>query len=393
MTTEEVLDIGECRILVVEDNEMNRVLAAGILQTAGFSLIEFASDGQDGLEKVETFSPDLIVLDIMMPRMDGQEFLRRLRADRRYADLPVLVTTALDGAKDRNTMFELGATDYLGKPINRREMIARVKVHLRNRVMLARLRAYRDRVSQDLTTLASMQEALLPSPDAIAKLSRAYSVSLAPFFDACFELGGDLWGAWALDEARMCFFMADFSGHGVTAAVNTFRLHLMMEHMTSCGEPAEFLARLNAALFRILPRGQYATMIHAVLDTRSGDIVYASAGAPAPVLCMGDQAIALPAGGLPLGFVADASYVAQRASLPPEALLCLYSDALVETVDSHGTMLGEAGAVELIGRSAVTGSAERSLANLLKDFMGSRAKPLDDDLTILWLGRSTKSSS
>lgn len=379
-------EIGGCRVLVVEDNEMNRVLAAGILRAAGLSLIEFAADGLEGLEKVESFSPDLIVLDVMMPRMDGHEFLRRLRSDRRNADLPVLVTTALADASDRNAAFELGATDYLEKPLSGREMIARVRVHLRNRVMLARLEAYHARLSQDLETLTAMQEALLPSADAVASLCSRYGVSIAPFFQACHELGGDLWGAWGLDETQIGLYMADFSGHGVTAAVNTFRLHVMMEQMTSRSDPAEFLTGLNAALLRILPRGQYATMVYAVIDTRSGEVAYASAGAPAPVIGEGDRLTALPAGGLPLGIVADPAYVTGRADLPPNGYLCLYSDALIESPDTEGAMMGEAGTVALIGRSA-GGGAGRSLDRLLGEFMSRRPGPLDDDLTVVWLER------
>lgn len=386
MTIEDNTEIGGCRILVVDDNEMNRNLASGILCAAGIRAIEFAADGLEGLEKVETFSPDLIVLDVMMPRMDGHEFLRRLRNDRRHADLPVLVTTALSGANDRTAVFDLGATDYLEKPLNGREMISRVRVHLRNRVMLARLGAYHARLSQDLATLTAMQEALLPSPGLLADLGRLYGVSIAPFFKACDELGGDLWGAWGLDESHLGLFMADFSGHGVTAAVNTFRLHLLMEQTAGRSDPAEFLTVLNAALVRTLPRGQYATMVYGVMDTRNGEVAYASAGAPAAVIGVGGRSAALPAGGLPLGIVENAAYVTCRAEVPPGGYLCVYSDALIESPDGEGAILGEAGVVDLIGRSAGEG-AEQSLTRLLDGFMGCRPGPLNDDLTVVWLKR------
>ncbi|MBF0333963.1 MAG: response regulator, partial [Alphaproteobacteria bacterium] len=126
-------DMRALRVLVIEDSETNRRLLDALLRAAGIQTIAFAVDGIDGLEKVESFQPDLVVLDIMMPRMDGFEVCRRLRALPEHRSLPILVQTGLETAQERTEAFRAGATDLVIKPLNGAEFLARVRVHLQNR--------------------------------------------------------------------------------------------------------------------------------------------------------------------------------------------------------------------------------------------------------------------
>lgn len=374
--------LSECRILVVEDNQMNRVLVLGFLNATGIAQVEQAVDGVDGLEKVASFNPDLIILDLMMPRMDGHEFLRRLRADPRHAELPVLVTTALGSVHDRNAVFRLGATDYLEKPINGLELLARVNIHLRNRVMLNSLTRYRDRLSQDLSTLRAMQEMLLPQRPQVEALAASHGVTIASFFEPSLELGGDLWGCRPLADGKVAVFMADFSGHGVTAAVNTFRLKVLLDGLENFDDPAGILAILNRALTGMLPRGQFATMAYAVVDTVADTLIIASAGAPPPIVGDDGGVEQCVTRGLPLGVVADAEYVNVAMAFPKGRFLVLYSDALIEMPDRNGRMLEEDGAVALV---ADVRRVPNPLTALLDAFRSDG--PLDDDLTVVWLTR------
>ncbi|HLN24279.1 MAG TPA: response regulator, partial [Patescibacteria group bacterium] len=153
------VNLAEARVLVVEDNELNQEFARAVLGSMGVTMIECAGNGVEALERLASFEPDLIVLDLMMPVMDGQEFLTRLRTMPQYIDLPVLVTTALGAQKMRNATFANGATDFIEKPIHRKELVARVTVHLRSHLLLKSLRRYHDRLAQDLDTARAMQEA------------------------------------------------------------------------------------------------------------------------------------------------------------------------------------------------------------------------------------------
>ena len=144
------IGIYDCLILVVDDTEFNRTLITAMLRQAGFRRIQHAVDGIDALQKIGDELPDLVILDIVMPGLDGFEVCRHLRAEPRFSDLPVLVQTALSNTEDRNKAFQLGTTDLITKPIDRNELLARVRIHLENRVLIQDLQLYRARLESEL---------------------------------------------------------------------------------------------------------------------------------------------------------------------------------------------------------------------------------------------------
>ncbi len=137
-------EILSCRILIVEDDFLSRTVLREIFRREGFSTIEEAENGKIGLEKLHAFRPDIVVSDIMMPEMDGFELCRRIRQDRdpSIARLPILIQTALAQDHDKTRIFEAGATDYLTKPVDAREVIARSIVYLEREIVLRRLRKF-----------------------------------------------------------------------------------------------------------------------------------------------------------------------------------------------------------------------------------------------------------
>lgn len=117
------------KILIVDDVSKNIQVAANILQSSGYQMA-FAQDGPTALAQIETHRFDLILLDIMMPQMDGYEVCRKIRDNPANQDIPIIFLTAKDDADSIVKGFELGAMDYLTKPFNGAELRARVKTHL-----------------------------------------------------------------------------------------------------------------------------------------------------------------------------------------------------------------------------------------------------------------------
>ncbi len=377
----------DCRILVVEDNARNRTLIERFLQAAGFHDIRFATDGEEGLQRVGDDSPDLVILDIVMPNMDGYAFLARLREDEGLQGLPVLVVTGLESADERNNVFRAGATDLINKPVNGVEMIARVNIHLENRLLIRRLEAYRARLEEELRLAREMQEGLLPSAKRLREVEHTYPLTLENHFETSSELGGDFWGIKTLDDQRLGVFITDFSGHGVTAALNTFRLHTLMEQVDQgLDDPASYLTTLNALLVHLIPRGQFATMFYGIIDTAANRLTYAAAAAPSPMVgTTPDSLEMLDAGGLPLGISKSATYKNREVDFPAGALLFLYSDALSETPDPEGEMLDEDGVMEMLKGALDHGHAP--LATLIERFRHRVNDAIPDDLTALLVSR------
>ena len=188
LLTDEIYD---CRILIVEDSPTSRDNIAAVLTNAGYTNLEFACDGVEALEKVSTEKPDLMILDIVMPRLDGYKVCIWIRAKPEYQSLPILVQTALNQPEQRVSVFEVGATDMVSKPINEAELLARVKIHLENRLLLGGLRSYHERVESELNMAREMQSAILPSTEFTDKVEENYHLKISSHFEPSSELGGD----------------------------------------------------------------------------------------------------------------------------------------------------------------------------------------------------------
>jgi len=138
------------RILVVDDHEDNIELLRARLEARGYE-VEGASDGQAALDAVERIPPDLILLDVMMPKMDGMEVVRRLKAKREAHEIPfipVIMQTALDSTENKVEGLDAGAEDYITKPINFAELEARVNAQLRIKALQTQLSALNDQLTR-----------------------------------------------------------------------------------------------------------------------------------------------------------------------------------------------------------------------------------------------------
>ncbi len=382
--------IAESRVLVVEDNPRVQKLIEAFLLTMGIRNMAFADNGVIGLEKLPEFQPDLIILDIMMPEMNGLEFLGHLRADPEWGRLPVLVQTALGSQEDVSNIFAAGANDMLTKPLNRDEFTQRVTTHLTNR-LLARAYEERLRLNGELDAARRMQEALMPPRTVIEEIFDNFGVAVDSYFQTSSELGGDFWGVRANKETDPGFavFTADFSGHGLGAALNTFRLHTLMNYLQPDGDdPAEYLGKINRELRELLPRGQYATMFYGVIDLNADTLTFAGAAAPPPLFRAGKDGpvTALDASGVPLGMSAGTTYQDQTIDFPPGSSLFLYSDALFETERADKPPLGLDGTEALLNE-AFAQKEHGTLEYLLGMFLSEVEAPLPDDLTTVLVRR------
>ena len=386
-------DLRDARVMVVDDNRVNRHLLLALLERGGITRVDLAEDGEQALARIGAFKPDLMLLDLMMPNLDGFEVCRRLRADADWASLPILVQSSLNRAEDRNRAFSAGATDYVSKPINAIELLSRVRIHIQNRMLLTNLQHYRQRTAAELTLARDMQERLMPQPQQLEKLRHSLGLDLAAHFAPSSELGGDFWGMRCDERGRLVVWLVDFAGHGVGAALNTFRLHAIINQFdfADCGadgfDPASFLKIMNKRLRPLLPTGQYATILAGVIDPGENRFLYASGGATRPMAWRpGDAAPTLgDNSGLPLGFTSSAEYENRTLELGPGGRLFLYSDAAVELPIGDDQILDEAGLEALVLQHMAEPEGNGFLLRLLTSL--SARGEYNDDLTALVVTR------
>ncbi|MDR1411174.1 MAG: response regulator [Spirochaetaceae bacterium] len=133
---------GRKKILIVDDEQLNLDFFDVMLSKLGF-VVEKAEDGLAALEKVKHFRPDLIILDNVMPKMSGWEVTKTLKKDIKYREIPIIMFSALGDVKDKIEGFELGVDDYITKPFNFSEVLARIRAVLRNRELFGQI-VYRE---------------------------------------------------------------------------------------------------------------------------------------------------------------------------------------------------------------------------------------------------------
>jgi len=183
------------KILVVDDDPINRDFFQLMLTKLGF-IVEEAGDGIDALEKLKKFHPDLILLDNIMPRMTGFELTKNLKEDQKYRDIPIIMFSALDDVQDKLTGFELGVDDYITKPFNFSEVLARMKAALRNRELFAQIVVRESRLNLAEALSLDMKQNLFDFAKNIDDLDSAVALILTdgdpPNRETLKKLGGDI---------------------------------------------------------------------------------------------------------------------------------------------------------------------------------------------------------
>lgn len=177
---------GGAKILVVDDTPLNVKMLADLLTFKGYQVITAAS-GAEGLAKVEAERPDLVLLDVMMPGMNGYEVCQTIRANAAYGILPVVMVTALDPAQERIKGIEAGADDFLSKPINQPELLARVRSLLRIKELYDKVQVQARELDAFNKTLTQRVEVQVTQLQRLNRLKRFFSPLIADSIVA----GGD----------------------------------------------------------------------------------------------------------------------------------------------------------------------------------------------------------
>ncbi len=300
----------------------------------GFEQLYLADNGEDGFNLVTEFVPDLIIADLMMPEMNGYEFCKKLRAMDAYRDVPIIIQSDIVNVEDRAKIFAEGATDILLCPVSPEELTARVCVHIDRQNFRRELHEYRSRMESELRQAHRMQQAILPQPSEKEEALQGTPLKLASFFQSSETLSGDFWGLKRLGEHKLAFYYVDFTGHGLLAALNTFRPHtLINSQFQPTDNPGEYLTQLNACLHPLLPTHHYATMFYGVIDIEHHKLFCASAASPSPIVLKGDGSVnQLEITALPLSVKPDTVYNTHSLNFKPGETLFCFSDALIEAM-------------------------------------------------------------
>jgi serine phosphatase RsbU (regulator of sigma subunit) len=366
---------------VVDDAPANIRVVNEILR--GTYKVRVATNGQKALELARaTPRPDLILLDVVMPGMDGYAVCTRLKADTYTQDIPVIFLTGQTRSADETRGLEVGAVDYIHKPFSPAVVAARVKTHLA-------LREAREQVEQQLLlirvemdTARLIQQSILPS-----KAPKVAGLDIAARYVPMTSVGGDFYDFFAVDENRIGIVVADVSGHGMPAALiaSMLKIAFATQAANAC-DPARLVKGLNDILFGKF-ESHFITAAYAFIDTEKHTVTYA--GAAHPPLLVRDhssgKAYPILENGLLLGYFPDAKFCAAEAPFRPGDWLVLYTDGLSETRDGSDEQFGQERLRLFVEEYAFTTAAGfcDCLLEHLSSWSGVSSAEPDDDITIV----------
>jgi len=374
-------NLSDCRVLLVDDAKANLdILVEGLKADHKLSL---ALNGEMALQIAARTPPDLVLLDIMMPGLDGYEVCRRLRQRPETAEVPIMFLSSLDEVQNKTRGFEVGGNDYLTKPFEMLEVKARVRSLLKAK---AYSDAVKEQIASDLRVAREIQMGMLPHD--FAPFERAFQVELSAVLEPAREVGGDLYGVCAAAAGRLVLFLGDVSGKGLPASMFMVRAVSLARLLSrEIAEPERILARLNDELAADNPSGMFVTFLCAVFEPASGRLVLANGGHCRPVLLRAGAPPrwAVKNLGTALGFEPELEFERTELTLSAGDTLILYSDGVTEAFNPQEELYGNdrllADAAALAGQSPLAITA--GLLHRVRAFAGSA--PQSDDIAILTL--------
>jgi len=326
------------KILIVDDERFNVNVLADLLKTD--YKIMAAKNGEQALKAARIAKPpDLILLDIMMPEMDGYEVCRRLKADESTRDIPVIFVTAMGETSDETKGLEIGAVDYLTKPISPPIVQARVKTHLtlkRNMAQLQKaygiIEAQKERMQEELNVGHDIQMSMVPRqfPAFPDRDEFAIHAALHP----AREVGGDFYDFFFIDENRLCVCIGDVSDKGVPAALfMAVTRTLVKAQAADDSSTASILTRVNDEISRGNKTYMFASIFLGILHTANGELIFTNAGHNPTLIRRADGAVERldSLHGPVVGAREGLAYKEGFLNVAKDDILLMYTDGVTES--------------------------------------------------------------
>ena len=355
------------RLLVVDDNQGNRDMLSRRLRHEGYT-VETAENGRNALEVIQSQPVDLVLLDVMMPEMNGYEVLDRLKADSSLRDIPVIMISALDEIESVVRCIEMGAEDYLAKPFNPVLLRARVTASLEKKRLRDVERLYAQSMEKELEVGRKIQSSFFPE-----LLPTLPGWEIATYFQAANQVAGDFYDAFFLSNRKAVgLVIADVCDKGVGSAlfmalirslirVFSGQTHLCDTYIADNQDRVEGITSprdtdivdpTNALIAVALTNdyidqnhslmSMFATLFFGVLDPETGLLTYINAGHEPPIVVgsSGVKAELLPTGPA-VGMMLDAKFSIKEVRLEPGDILIGFTDGVTEALSPGGEFFGK----------------------------------------------------
>jgi len=368
-------------ILIVDDNPASLDILQARLTAHKYEVLT-AADGEAGLAMAREKQPDLILLDIMMPKMDGIEVCRRIKDDPSLPFIPIIMVTAKADSKDVVAGLEAGGDEYLIKPVDHAALVARVKSMLRIKELHDTVLEQSAQLRVQLETATKIQSLFWPRIPELKAGGHIWAVSVPAAY-----VGGDLYDVIPLPDDSLLAYVADVSDKGVPAALIMAALSTKIRSEAHVqGAVDKLLEIANRSMYRLASEeGFFTTIALARYWPASGKMHLAVGGHLSPLwIVEGDIRNLPPIEGISLGVKPDVRYGIEQILLSPGESILFFTDGVVEAENQNNEQFGNDRLVCYI-KNAKGPPWGKGLLDLISDWRGNSSA--NDDLTILEIWR------
>jgi len=372
------------RVLVAEDNATDRLLLARIVEREGYEVVT-AVDGHEALSRFVEHSPDIILLDAMMPGLDGFEVARTVRATSQTNYVPIVFLSSLTGNEWLDRCLTAGGDDFLSKPYNPIVLKAKLQALTRLREQQQQLSVQREELRRLQSHLLQEQMAAKSVFDNIAHMGKLKGPFVKHLLSPMSVFNGDVLLAAHDPSGDLLVLLGDFTGHGLTAAIGALPLADIFYGMTAKGfSVSDILREANRKLRMVLPPGYFCCVTVLRLSLRKNTLEYWNGGLPSAILVRNTRhsVFEIVSRHLPLGILDDQNFVSSTGmvEVDPGDRIVLCTDGLVEVEDSAGNMFGHEHLLDVVRRAPAATVFETVLAKV-QEHMANQART--DDLTLV----------
>jgi sigma-B regulation protein RsbU (phosphoserine phosphatase) len=326
-------------ILVVDDKAENLHLLTRMLTERGYT-VRAANNGYRALESVQASPPNIVLLDIRMPDMDGYEVCRQLKNDPGFHEIPIIFISALEEIRDKVKGFEVGGVDYITKPFQFEEVIARIETHLALRRYQKELENAKRKLEAELALAGTLQTSMLPGQEI-----EIPGYQMASALKPALETSGDFYDVFPLDEDHVGLILADVVDKGAAAALLMALSRTLVRTFApqQCDHPDLVLQSVNRRMLLDTATAWFVTTFYAVLELDSGALTFCNAGHNPPIFLRepGSGLIdTLEKTGLPLGISDDRVWTKGAVRMEPGSAILLYTDGVIDLRNEAGDFFG-----------------------------------------------------
>ncbi len=373
------------RVLVADDNPVDRLVLSTIVQREGYAVVE-AVDGRDAVEKFHQERPQMVLLDALMPGMDGFEVARRIKCAAGEAFVPIIFLTSLSEADALARALESGGDDFLSKPYNQIILKAKLNALQRMRAMHVTMQCQRDEIARHHAHLVQEQEAAKAVFDKVTHSGALAAPFIRHLISPLAIFNGDVLLASRNPAGDLCLLLGDFTGHGLTAAVGAMPLAEIFYGMCEKGFTAgEIVREANRKLGDILPKGYFCCATLLAVCFGRGVVEFWNGGLPPGCLFRpgSGELIHLKSSHLPLGIRSDEAFDAGTTVLEVEQgdRLIMCTDGIVEARNAAGQAFGFERFYGIVRQAGAAASGFEALRRAVYAHIGGRGR--DDDITLV----------